>query len=80
MERHDRAWRDRRDCAWHLYLARRREYRGGVWLLAEVDLSRIETRAVRLNISLPAQLLLQIDAWAGANHMSRSGFLAKAAH
>ena len=27
-------------------LARRREYRGGVWLLAEVDLSRIETRAV----------------------------------
>ena len=60
-------------------LARRREYRGGVWLLAEVDLSRIKTRAVRLNISLPAQLVRQIDAWAGANHMSRSGFLAKAA-
>ncbi|MFW9621884.1 MAG: type II toxin-antitoxin system HicB family antitoxin [Macromonas sp.] len=55
------------------------DYQGGVWLLADIDLSRIETRPVRLNISLPAQLVQQIDAWANAHHMTRSGFLAKAA-
>ena len=60
-------------------LARNPEYSGGVWLLAEVDVSRIASRAVRLNISLPAHLVQQIDAWAAARHMSRSGFLAQAA-
>ena len=60
-------------------LARQPEFAGGLWLLAEVDLSRIGTRAVRLNISLPAHLVQQIDAWAAERHMSRSGFLAQAA-
>jgi predicted RNase H-like HicB family nuclease len=55
------------------------QYQGGVWLLAEVDLSRIDTRPVRLNISLPANLVQQIDAWADAHHLTRSGFLARAA-
>ena len=52
-------------------LARQPEFAGGLWLLAEVDLSRIETRAVRLNISLPAHLVQQIDARAAERHMSR---------
>ena len=55
------------------------QYQGGVWLLAEVDLSRIDTRPVRLNVSLPSNLVQQIDKWADAHHMTRSGFLAKAA-
>lgn len=55
------------------------EYQGGVWLLADIDLSRIETKPVRLNISLPSKLVQQIDAYASAHHMTRSGFLAKAA-
>ena len=55
------------------------DYEGGVWLLAEVDLSRIKTTPVRLNISLPSNLVEQIDAYASAHHMTRSGFLAKAA-
>ena len=55
------------------------QYEGGVWLLANVDLSRIDTRPVRLNISLPANLVQQIDEWATAHHLTRSGFLAKAA-
>jgi metal-responsive CopG/Arc/MetJ family transcriptional regulator len=41
--------------------------------------SRIQTRAVRLNISLPKGLVQRIDAYAKARHLSRSGFLAKAA-
>lgn len=60
-------------------LAHDPRYQGGAWLLVDVDLSRIEGRAVRLNVSLPANLVKQIDAWAGAHHMSRSGFLAQAA-
>ena len=60
-------------------LAASAEYVGGVWLLADVDLSRIESRAVRLNISLPAPLVRQIDAWASEHHLTRSGFLAQAA-
>lgn len=55
------------------------QYSGGVWLLADVDVSRIDTRPVRLNVSLPSNLVQQIDAWASAHHMTRSGFLAKAA-
>lgn len=55
------------------------QYQGGVWLLAEIDLTRIDTRPVRLNVSLPFNLVQQIDTWASDHHMTRSGFLAKAA-
>jgi len=64
--------------AWET-LASRPDYQGGVWLLAEIDVSRIQTRAVRLNIPLPQGLVQRIDAYAKARHLSRSGFLAKAA-
>jgi predicted RNase H-like HicB family nuclease len=52
---------------------------GGVWMLADIDLSRISTRAVRVNISLPEALVKTIDDEARARSMSRSGFLAYAA-
>lgn len=52
---------------------------GGVWLLADIDLSKIETKPVRLNISLPSNLVQEIDSWVSQNHMTRSGFLAMAA-
>ena len=54
-------------------------YQGGVWLLAEVDLSRLDTTPVRLNISLPANLVEQIDGYARSQGATRSGFLAQAA-
>lgn len=60
-------------------LAARPDYQGGVWMLVDIDLSRIETKPVRLNISLPSNLVQQIDAYVSANHLTRSGFLAKAA-
>lgn len=60
-------------------LAADAQYTGGVWLLAEVDLSRIDTTPVRLNISLPANLVEQIDAYARSHGATRSGFLAQAA-
>jgi metal-responsive CopG/Arc/MetJ family transcriptional regulator len=41
--------------------------------------SRSNLTSVRLNISLPANLVGEIDRYAAEHHMTRSGFLAKAA-
>ena len=60
-------------------LAKDPQYTDGVWLLAEIDLTRIDTSPVRLNISLPANLVEQIDAYARSHGSTRSGFLAQAA-
>lgn len=54
-------------------------YEGGFWLLIELDLAKVNTKSVRLNISLPANLVGEIDRYAAEHHMTRSGFLAKAA-
>jgi predicted RNase H-like HicB family nuclease len=55
------------------------QFEGGVWMLADLDLSRIDTSPVRLNISLPTNLVDQIDAYARSQGATRSGFLARAA-
>jgi predicted RNase H-like HicB family nuclease len=60
-------------------LAMQPEYEGGVWMMVDIDLARIQPKAVRLNISLPDSLVRRIDEYAKAHHLSRSGFLAKAA-
>jgi len=54
-------------------------YEGGVWMLVEIDVRRIDPAPKRVNISLPGSLLTEIDEYAQAHHLSRSGFLAKAA-
>ncbi|MEX3955128.1 HicB family protein [Trinickia symbiotica] len=55
------------------------QYEGGVWMLFDIDLTKINSKAVRLNISLPERLVQQIDAVARARKLSRSAFLALAA-
>jgi predicted RNase H-like HicB family nuclease len=52
---------------------------GGFWMMVDVDLARVRSRSVRLNISLPQNLLGRIDAAAREQHLSRSAFLAMAA-
>jgi predicted RNase H-like HicB family nuclease len=54
-------------------------YEGGIWLLIDIDLAKVNTKSLRLNISLPANLVGEIDRYAAEHHMTRSGFLAKAA-
>ena len=44
-----------------------------------VSLPEAATKAVRLNISLPGQVLDRIDRYAKTHHLSRSAFLAQAA-
>ena len=55
------------------------DYARGAWMLFDIDLSRINARALRLNISLPERLVQRIDAEAGRRKLSRSAFLALAA-
>ena len=54
-------------------------YRGGVWALVDVDVSKLSGKAKRVNITLPERLLVQIDSFAARQGGSRSGFLAHAA-
>jgi predicted RNase H-like HicB family nuclease len=54
-------------------------YEGGFWLLIDIDLTKVNTKSVRLNISLPTRLVGEIDRYAAEHHMTRSGFLARAA-
>lgn len=64
-------------------LTARAEFTGGVWMLIDVDVSRLDVRSdqkpMRINISIPAGLVHDIDEYAKAHGATRSGFLAQAA-
>ncbi len=49
------------------------------WHVVNVDTSKLTTKVVRVNITIPEPLLKMIDAYAGSHGESRSGFLARAA-
>lgn len=55
------------------------DYADGVWAAVEVDVSRFDGRAEKINITVPRNLLAKIDAYAKAHGATRSGFLADAA-
>lgn len=55
------------------------EYADGFWMLVNIDRSKVNTKPVRLNISLPESLLHEIDVYAKSHQLTRSGFLAQAA-
>lgn len=59
--------------------SRDKRFKGGYWMLVEIDLERVSNKSVRLNISLPERLVVRIDAFAKSRHLSRSAFLARAA-
>jgi Uncharacterized conserved protein len=55
------------------------EYAGWAWAFTNVDLSKLSTKAVRVNITVPDRLLSAIDAYAERHGETRSGFLTRAA-
>ena len=55
------------------------EYQGGLWALVSVDLSRLSSKARRINITVPARMLAIVDEAAARHGETRSGFLARAA-
>ncbi len=54
------------------------QYQGGVWLLVDIDVSRLDTRPARINVSLPRALVAQMDRYAQAHGMTRSGLIRRA--
>ena len=55
------------------------DFAGGVWAVVEVNVSRFEGRADKINITLPRRLLARIARYAKEHGETRSGFLADAA-
>jgi predicted RNase H-like HicB family nuclease len=54
-------------------------FEGGFWLLIDIDTTKVNTKSVRINVSMPEALVKRIDAVAKKQHLSRSAFLAKSA-
>lgn len=54
-------------------------FEGGFWMLVDIDLSKVSSKAIRLNISLPESLVHRIDAMAKEDNLPRSALLATAA-
>ncbi|MGH8550109.1 MAG: type II toxin-antitoxin system HicB family antitoxin [Methylococcales bacterium] len=55
------------------------QYADWIWAVVEVDVSKLDDKAERINITLPRSLLSRIDRHTRTSHESRSGFLARAA-
>ena len=55
------------------------DYRGGVWAIVTVDLSKLSSKSRRINITLPERVLAIVDQAAVRERQSRSGLLARAA-
>lgn len=54
-------------------------YAGGTWALVTVNLSRLASKAKRINITLPERVLALVDEQARREGETRSGLLARAA-
>jgi predicted RNase H-like HicB family nuclease len=60
-------------------LRKRKEFKDRLWVLVSVDLSKLNDKAVRINVTIPERILHNIDAHVSAIGESRSGFLTRAA-
>jgi predicted RNase H-like HicB family nuclease len=54
-------------------------YEGGVWMLIDIDVSKLSGKSKRVNITLPERVLAVLDAAAKKEGETRSGLLVKAA-
>jgi len=57
----------------------KKEFNGWIWAVVTVDLSKLEDKTDRINITLPHRVLVRLDAAAKAAGESRSGYIAKLA-
>lgn len=49
----------------------------GVWMLFNIDTSKLATPSKRINVTIPSTLLAKLDKKAKSMHISRSGLLQK---
>ena len=55
------------------------DFEGGVWMLLDIDTSKLLSKPMRLNVSLPSHVVARMDAYASEHHMTRSALIVKAA-
>jgi predicted RNase H-like HicB family nuclease len=55
------------------------DFADGIWAIVDIDVTRFDGRAEKINITLPRRLLSRIDDYARSHGATRSGFLADAA-
>lgn len=58
---------------------KRKDFRGWTWALVDVDMSKLNTKAVRINVTIPDRVLGTIDTFATKHGETRSAFLTRAA-
>lgn len=54
--------------------ARHPDYKGGIWVLVDIDFSFMSGKSVRINITVPENLLHEIDKAAKKRGIPRSAF------
>ena len=54
-------------------------YEGGQWVFIDIDLNALNTRKERVDLSVPAYALREIDAYVRTHGGNRSGFMVSAA-
>jgi predicted RNase H-like HicB family nuclease len=57
-------------------LKKKKEYKGWIWAVAEVDPALLSDEIERINITLPKRVLSRLDAKAKKAGETRSGFIA----
>ena len=55
------------------------DFAGGIWALVEIDASKYDGRAEKINITIPRRILARVDDYAKSHGLTRSGFLVQAA-
>ncbi|WP_230027002.1 type II toxin-antitoxin system HicB family antitoxin [Massilia sp. Bi118] len=60
-------------------LTKEEDFVGAIWALVDIDLSKIDAKPERINISLPRFVLKKIDNFTESRHETRSGFISRAA-
>ncbi|VVD93240.1 MULTISPECIES: type II toxin-antitoxin system HicB family antitoxin [Pandoraea] len=60
-------------------LAKQEAFADAIWAFADVDISKLDSKPERINVSFPRFVLHKIDAYVAKRHETRSGFLARVA-
>ena len=55
------------------------DYEGGQWVFVDIEPGALDTRKERINLSVPAYALREIDVYVQAHGGNRSGFMVTAA-
>ena len=54
------------------------DFKGAIWAIVEVDISKLSLKSKRINITMPERLIRTVDQYAKRCGSSRSGLLSQA--